>query len=863
MRVIAILAAYNEERFIAPCLDHFAAQGVETYLLDNESTDRTVEIAERYLGRGLIGIESFPREGVFDLTAQLGRKEELALELGADWFIHADPDEVRLPPRSDKTLAEALAGVDGLGYDAVNFVEYAFVPTKEEPNHDHPEYQRTMRHYYPFLPRFPHRLNAWKRQPERVDLSSSGGHRVEFPGLRAYPEPFKMRHYPFLSAEHFVEKYAGKDYDAAELRTGKHGWRARVDARKIQLPSQSELSVYASDDALDLSNPRTQHVGEDWTAPRKGLPVIVGGCHRSGTSLVRRMLDAHSRIHCGPEVKFFRDFFGDYAEDPLRHIRFATTARHMLPEQDLLEEFGGAFVRSQERAASRAGKPRWADKNPENVLYLRQWTHLLGRRWVFVHVVRNPLDTLASIKEARFPLTIPPDLESRIELYKRYTRVGAKFGDRHPAYYYRIVYERLVEDPEGVLADLMDWLEEDFEPAQLAFNSAERERGLEDPKIRQTTAAHTDSVGRWRKVLTQEEAVQIARECAPLWHRVSGERLADPSGNGSRPPKTMLPRRIASRLRSKLYSWKDRSRIGEPGEEGRAPTPFIVGAGRSGTTLLRLMLDAHPDLAIPPETHFIPEVSRACGKALDNSGDPRRVFLETVTAHRRWEDFKLEKRLLAERIAAIEPFDLGQALRAFYGLYAQRFGKPRWGDKTPPYVRNMGLVGGLLPEARFLHVIRDGRDVALSSMGLWFGPGSVEEAARRWQSAIRESRRQAEDLPHYLEVHYEDLVTDTEATLKGVCDFVDLPWNPIMLEYHETAQKRMDEMRRDVTLPDGETVVSGEQRTGIHALTNRPPQSDRIGRWKTGMAEGDRETFEGIAGETLKDLGYESGFRKQ
>lgn len=273
--------------------------------------------------------------------------------------------------------------------------------------------------------------------------------------------------------------------------------------------------------------------------------------------------------------------------------------------------------------------------------------------------------------------------------------------------------------------------------------------------------------------------------------------------------------------------------------------------------MLRLMLDAHPDLAIPPETHFIPEVSRACGKALDNSGDPRRVFLDTVTSHRRWEDFKLEEPVLAERIAAIESFDLGQALRVFYGLYAQRFGKPRWGDKTPPYVRNMELVGGLLPEARFLHVIRDGRDVALSSMGLWFGPGSVEEAARRWQSAIREARRQAESLPHYLEVRYEDLVTDTEATLKVVCDFVDLPWDPVMLEYHETAEERMGEMHRDVTLPDGETVVSGEQRTGIHALTNRPPQSNRIGRWRTGMAEGDRETFEGIAGETLSDLGYE------
>ena len=184
----------------------------------------------------------------------------------------------------------------------------------------------------------------------------------------------------------------------------------------------------------------------------------MGGCHRSGTSLVRRMLNAHSRVHCGPAVKFLRDFFGDYTEDLLRHIRFSTTARHVLPEQDSLVEFGGAYVRSQERAASRA------DKNPENVLYLRSWAHLLGRKWVLVHVVRNPLDTLASIKETRSPLTIPPALESRIGMYKRYTLAGVEFGDRHPGHCYRTVYERLVENPEGVLSDLMNWLEEDFEP---------------------------------------------------------------------------------------------------------------------------------------------------------------------------------------------------------------------------------------------------------------------------------------------------------------------------------------------------------------------------------------------------------------
>lgn len=264
VRLVAILATYNEERFIAGCLEHLFEQGAEVYLIDNSSTDRTVEIAERYLKRGLIGIEELPRAGVFDLSAQLARKEQLVATLEADWFMHLDTDEIRLPPRSGRTLAQAFEEAEEQGYNAVNFLEFAFVPTREAPDHDHPDFQRTMRWYYLFLPTFPHRLNAWKRQPEGVNLVQSGGHKVRFPRLRMYPKSFKMRHYPFLSVPHFISKYVDKSYDPAEVQRGWHSWRARLVAEKIELPSQGELCTYTSDDELDPSDPRTRHVGEQW-----------------------------------------------------------------------------------------------------------------------------------------------------------------------------------------------------------------------------------------------------------------------------------------------------------------------------------------------------------------------------------------------------------------------------------------------------------------------------------------------------------------------------------------------------------------------------------------------------------------------
>lgn len=270
VRVVALLATHNEERFITNCLEHLIGQGVEVYLIDNCSTDRTVEIAERYLGRGLIDIETFPRaEGVYKWRAILERKEQLATTLEADWFMHVDADEIRLPPRSARTLAQSFAEVEAQGYNAVNFLEFTFVPTREAPEHDHPHFQQTMRWYYPFLPSFPHRLNAWKQQPEQVELARLGGHKVRFPGLRMYPESFKMRHYLFLDVPHAISKYVSRSYDAAEVQKGWHGWRARLIAEKIELPSQKEMLLYTSDDELDPSNPRTQHVSEEWSLPRE------------------------------------------------------------------------------------------------------------------------------------------------------------------------------------------------------------------------------------------------------------------------------------------------------------------------------------------------------------------------------------------------------------------------------------------------------------------------------------------------------------------------------------------------------------------------------------------------------------------
>ncbi len=166
-------------------------------------------------------------------------------------------------------------------------------------------------------------------------------------------------------------------------------------------------------------------------------------------------------------------------------------------------------------------------------------------------------------------------------------------------------------------------------------------------------------------------------------------------------------------------------------------------------------------------------------------------------------------------------------------------------------------ISKLLPEVRFIHIIRDGRDVALSYRGKWFGPGNnIEELANHWVYRIRETRRQAQHLSHYMEIRFEDLVNDPETSLKTLCNFIELPFSPQMLEYYKTADSRLAEMENRYD-SKGKVKLTKERRLEIFQLTNKPPDKNRIQCWRKEMSSEDRKRFEIVAGDLLRDLKYE------
>ena len=308
-----------------------------------------------------------------------------------------------------------------------------------------------------------------------------------------------------------------------------------------------------------------------------------------------------------------------------------------------------------------------------------------------------------------------------------------------------------------------------------------------------------------------------------------------------------------------IHFLRRRRRIGAspPG----SPAPFVVGLGRSGTTLLRLMLDAHPALTIPPETHFVPSLIQASGKLRFT---PTRAAEWIVEGrHRRWGDFGLDADELLARLEAIPRFNAPDAVRAFYRLYAERQGKPRWGDKTPDYVRKMKKIERTLPEARFIHLIRDGRDAGLSHNARIAKRGVREplapgELALRWAKRIEKAREVAAELTGYLELRYEDLVTDPEPALRRVCELIELDYDRGMLDYHRHAEQRLQEMAGALPAVGDRPAREAGERLAAHAMATKPPSRERIALWKQEMSEADQAEFEATAGTLLAELGYET-----
>ena len=270
--------------------------------------------------------------------------------------------------------------------------------------------------------------------------------------------------------------------------------------------------------------------------------------------------------------------------------------------------------------------------------------------------------------------------------------------------------------------------------------------------------------------------------------------------------------------------------------------PVFVGSGRSGTTLLRTMFDARSDLAMAHEPQFVGTVVRQATRLNAGGFDVGR-FVDTIYKNSNYRRMDLDRSEVEAALAANPPTNLADAVRDIFSIWAEKQKKPLYGDKTPGYIIQIPELADWVPEARFVNVIRDGRDVALSYLDRPWGPSTLAEGALYWRSRVSRGRTAGAALgpSRYTEVRYEDLVTNTESEVKRLCEFLDLPWEPEMLRYHEKAAR---------------FVADSHEPDAFRNVAKPPTKSKRD--WSDAMSDKDIAVFEAIAGDLLRDLGYET-----
>ncbi|MFW6116409.1 MAG: sulfotransferase family protein [bacterium] len=279
-----------------------------------------------------------------------------------------------------------------------------------------------------------------------------------------------------------------------------------------------------------------------------------------------------------------------------------------------------------------------------------------------------------------------------------------------------------------------------------------------------------------------------------------------------------------------------------PSTSGRDQLPetpfFVVGNPRSGTTLLRFILSSHPRIYIPGETGFLPFLLKHVQSEL-SLPQVRGLLHRIAWLNRGWDD-------LIEQVpgfySSLPAPTLRHLIDALYRRKIAPHGAVRWGDKTPSYVRYIPELSAIFPETQFIHLIRDGRDVALSAQAKWGDKHWYMDSyylLKNWARNVKDGRQAGRQLgpDRYLEIHYEQLVQAPEDTVRRLCGFLNESFHSAMLQHTRLARQEI--------APDG------------HVEVRNPISTASVQRWRDEMSAFQCKLANELAGPVLTEAGYE------
>lgn len=285
---------------------------------------------------------------------------------------------------------------------------------------------------------------------------------------------------------------------------------------------------------------------------------------------------------------------------------------------------------------------------------------------------------------------------------------------------------------------------------------------------------------------------------------------------------------------------------------------IVVGAPRSGTYWVVDLLQTRFDVHFPSETHFVPLYARCLWLWGDLSvADNRRRLLENIYEFLQiWTARSSSSREYLEQIRRLsllvtldqgcadaivnESSDYPSLVEALYRHFIRIHGADASGDKSAHYrVQEPDSLIGFFPDAKMLHVIRDGRDVAMSWVAQWFGPATIKDAARLWRDHVQVNRAWGRShASRYLEIRYEDLATDAAGEIERIEAFLGKAARP-----HDPAGA-------------GSDLARALANTESHSAMLDMSAADNIGKWRDRMSGEDVKCFEEMAGQALAECGY-------
>jgi hypothetical protein len=590
------------------------------------------------------------------------------------------------------------------------------------------------------------------------------------------------------------------------------------------------------------------------------------GVPGSGTTLLQEALKAHPSLAVAPDLheltKYYETRTGLHREgviaaelvlkwleqkrfDPFEADR--AEIERLLPAGQRLSY--PSFISQLLEVYGRVkGKPLVGSKTLD-YLRLLPSVHALWPKAKFVHLIRDGRNVCLTVLKRQqrnvarqFASWVEAPVATAAAWWEWNVRQGRQAAHGlGPEWYLEIRYESWYDQPTKECAALLTFLGVPFDDNLLRLMTS-RVKTYPGEDSADAWLAHAD----WRWQMPGADVERFEAVAGDLLNEL-GYRRAHPCPAADAVQPKVVRDAVTQELERRgpsLAALAEHRRV-----SGRTnPFVFIVGCPRSGTTLLQRILDAHPEVAVCPETFWIPYYfKKQIGLTPDGLIAPD--LISRLFDYYKFYRMKAGREELERLSASGGPMRYADFVTRVFDLYGEIRGKPLVGDKTPDYVRNLRTLHTLWPTAKFVHLIRDGRDVALSAINwkrkvaklaslfrTWSEDAAVT-AALWWEWHVRHGREAGQWLgpERYYEMRYEALVTDPARACAQLCGFLGLPFHETMLRFHEGRSQTDSDL---------------DAKNAWRSIT--PGLRD----WRSQMAADDIECFEVAVGGLLDELDY-------